>query len=373
MAGNYNFMHGMANSSLKKWFVGKLLSWNSTDNQREMPWKGEKNPYRVWMSEIILQQTRVEQGRAYYERFITQYPEVSSLAMAEDQSVFKLWEGLGYYSRCRNMLAAARRIHDKLDGKFPDKIEDIKALPGVGSYTAAAIASFAYDQPHAVLDGNVFRVLSRFFDIEEPIDTSAGKALFTKLSDALLPRTRSAEYNQAIMDFGATICKPRSPLCEECPLQEKCKALALGRTQQLPVKSRKAVRKDRFFNFLILSCSGKVPVEKRIGKDIWENLYQFPLVESQHVPNLGDWKIKPDENANCKKPAFLFQHVQQLSHQNIHGRFFALECKPVEIPEGMQWVKISELKTLPFPRMITRILADLTHDVPFAHCQFSEK
>lgn len=358
MAGCYNFMEEKVTTERKRWFSEQLLAWNSAENQREMPWKGEKNPYRVWMSEIILQQTRVEQGKAYYEKFISRYPDIAALATADDEEVLKLWEGLGYYSRCRNMISAAREIQNKFSGRFPDDINEILSLPGVGSYTAAAITSFAFDQPHAVLDGNVFRVLSRFFGLFSPIDAPAGRKIFEELSTDLLHNHPPALYNQAIMDFGATICKPRRPLCAECPLAAKCVALTLDKVADLPVKIKKLKRKTRWFNFLIIINSGKVLLEKRGPKDIWEDLYQFPMVESAEVPNAGHW-ILPGfvQPGNRKEPRFLFQHTQQLTHQTIHGRFFVLKTNIVAETAGM-WVEIGDIKQFPFPRMIARILSD---------------
>jgi A/G-specific adenine glycosylase len=201
-------------------FTEKLLDWNNNNNKRSMPWKGEKDPYKIWLSEIILQQTRVEQGLSYYQSFITNFPTVYDLAKAPDEKVFKLWEGLGYYSRCKNLIASAKFIVNDLNGKFPDTFETIVALKGVGPYTASAIASFAFNQPYAVVDGNVQRVLSRYFGISTPVDTSAGKKLYQHLAESLLDINVAGLYNQAIMDFGAIICKPQNPLCTQCPQQE---------------------------------------------------------------------------------------------------------------------------------------------------------
>lgn len=209
----------------QKFFADALLVWNDLDNKRQMPWKGESDPYRIWISEIILQQTRVHQGLEYYNRFISTFPDVKSLATAPENKVYKLWEGLGYYSRCKNLIATAQFIYKDLHGEFPDKFEDILTLKGVGNYTASAIASFAFNLPHAVVDGNVFRVLSRFFGIETPINTTEGKKFYASLAQTLLDKKQPGKYNQALMDFGAIICKPAAPLCNQCPLQKKCVAL----------------------------------------------------------------------------------------------------------------------------------------------------
>src|ERR1700743_845026 len=219
-------------------FTQILLKWHKHKNDRKMPWKGEKNPYRIWLSEVILQQTRVEQGWAYYEKFINAFPTVHELAAAGEQKVFKLWEGLGYYSRCRNLIATAKTIDSVYEGRFPAVYSEILALKGIGPYAAAAIASFAFNLPHAVVDGNVTRVLSRYFGDSTPIDTTAGKKLYSNLADALLDRERADLYNQAIMDFGATICLPRNPLCADCVQRSGCQALQKGLIAQLPVKEK---------------------------------------------------------------------------------------------------------------------------------------
>ena len=231
------------NNKKDAYFTHRLLQWNSTENNRQMPWKGEKDPYKIWLSEIILQQTRVEQGLAYYNRFIEKFPSIDKLATAPETTVFKLWEGLGYYSRCKNLIATAKHISEELKGKFPDAYMDILNLKGVGPYTASAIASFAYNLPHAVVDGNVMRVLARYFAIDTPIDSTEGKNYFTILANKLLDKNQASFYNQAIMDFGATVCKPQLPLCPTCPLQKECVAYKNNAVQGYPVKEGKLVKK----------------------------------------------------------------------------------------------------------------------------------
>ncbi len=265
----------------KKFFFEILIKWNRNENKREMPWKGEKDPYKIWISEIILQQTRVQQGLAYYNRFIKTWPNVKSLAKADEQKVYKLWEGLGYYSRCRNLIATAKYINNELGGRFPEKYENILSLKGVGDYTAAAIASFAFNLPYAVVDGNVFRVLSRFFGIEIPVDTTEGKKLFKALANELIDKKNPAEYNQAIMDFGAIVCKPLLPLCSECPLQKKCIAFQKKLVNVLPLKQKSINTRQRFFNYLQVEHKNKIYVNQRTGKDIWQNLHEFILIESK--------------------------------------------------------------------------------------------
>ncbi len=247
-----------------------------------MPWKGIKDPYRIWLSEIILQQTRVEQGLPYYERFVAAYPDVTALAQAPDEAVMKLWEGLGYYSRARNLLEAARHVAFRLDGRFPDTFEGLRALKGVGDYTAAAIASFAYGLPHAVLDGNVYRVLARVFGIDTPIQLPEAKRVFGQLAQKLLPPDRAAEYNQSIMDFGALVCTPQKPACPNCPFRAECTARSTGKTDFFPVKKTPAKRRVRYFYYLLIEEGDFTYVEKRGQKDIWPSLWQFPLIETEH-------------------------------------------------------------------------------------------
>lgn len=267
-----------------RFFCQQLFSWHA-GHRRPLPWKGERDPYKVWLSEIILQQTRVEQGLPYYERFTATYPTVRRLAEAPLDEVLKLWEGLGYYSRARNMHAAARHIASELHGIFPDTYAGIRALPGVGDYTAAAIASFVFGLPHAVLDGNVYRVLARFFGIETPVDTPAAKREFQALAQQLLDPERPGAYNQAIMDFGAGHCTPRQPACATCPLAERCVALQTGAVQRLPAKNRASAKQQRFFVYAVFFQGKNVWVRKRDADDIWKNLFEFPLLELPEAPN----------------------------------------------------------------------------------------
>ena len=267
----------------RQFFRASLFEWFG-QNHRPMPWKGERDPYKIWLSEIILQQTRVEQGLPYYQRFVSKYPDVHTLADAPEDEVLKLWEGLGYYSRARNLHAAAQVISRKMAGKFPDTFESIRALKGVGDYTAAAIASFAFDLPHAVLDGNVYRVLARYFGIETPIDTATAKKEFALLSQQLLDPARPGDFNQALMDFGATHCTPQQPKCANCPLESHCVAFQTNKVPGLPVKSKTLIKKDRFFIYLIVHYKGATFVRKRTGKDIWQNLWEFPMIELPVFP-----------------------------------------------------------------------------------------
>ena len=346
---------GRAQSS----FRTLLMKWNKTKNDRSMPWKGEKDPYRIWLSEIILQQTRVEQGLAYYQRFITKFPDVRSLASAPDASVLKLWEGLGYYSRCRNLLQAARSISNERGGIFPDTYEDIKALKGVGPYTAAAISSFAFNLPHAVVDGNVFRVLARVFAISKPIDSTDGKKYFTTLASELLDKSKPGIYNQAIMDFGATICKPQLPLCATCPMNKICKAYAAGRVQDYPTKGKKLQVRKRWFYYLVLEHRGRIAIRQRTGKDIWNQLYEFPLIETAgeeeteailNVARKNGWLREGKYKVEDQSPAFR----QQLSHQLIMARFIRITLRSPS--QAGEWVSPAGLDQFAFPRIVHHYL-----------------
>jgi len=266
----------------KRDFTKKLLKWYAKSN-RPMPWKGEKNPYLVWLSEIILQQTRVEQGWPYFERFRDKYPKVEDLANAPEDEVMKLWEGLGYYSRARNLHFTAKYIAQDLGGVFPKTYEEILSLKGVGPYTASAIASFAYGLPHAVVDGNVYRVLSRCFGIDTPIDSTKGKKQFTQLADELLNRKKPGEYNQAIIDFGATHCTPKNPSCGNCELQDICIAFRDDKQGAFPVKEKKIKKRTRYFQYFIVESPDGLLLHKRVEKDIWQNLYEFPVQETEKI------------------------------------------------------------------------------------------
>lgn len=345
-----------------KRFAKHLLKWNRQENQRQMPWKGEKDPYRIWISEIILQQTRVEQGLNYYKRFILAFPTIQQLAEAPEQEVFKLWEGLGYYSRCRNLIATARYVTDECNGVFPSGYHSILQLKGIGAYTAAAIASFAYNLPHAVVDGNVYRVLSRIFDLDVPIDSTSGKKKFSALAQKLLPARKAGEYNQAIMDFGATICKP-VPDCGACFFSQHCIAFLEGKQQSLPVKSKKAISKDRWFHYVIVEHNGKIAIRERTGKDIWRHLHEWVLIEGKQQMTQGEVvKELKDSFGLAKKEfeilAFENGYRQQLSHQRIYFSFLHLILKEEKPLHGFIWVFREKLEAYPFPKTLQQFLAN---------------
>lgn len=322
-----------------------------------MPWKGEKDPYKIWLSEIILQQTRVEQGWKYYEKFITFFPDINKLAAAKDEKIYKLWEGLGYYTRCKNLIETARFISKKLNGKFPGTFEDILSLKGVGNYTASAIVSFAYNLPYAVVDGNVFRVLSRVFGIKKPIDSTEGKKLFSQLAFELLDKEQPGIYNQALMDFGAVICKPKTPLCHNCILKDHCFAYKKGIVNKLPVKTKEIKITTRWFNYLLIVCNDKIYIRKRIGNDIWKNLHEFVLIETNTDASAKRLLARAEKEKILKKNSYKVVSIsplysQQLSHQKIKGRFIKIAIKKELVLPGFKPVSLKQLSRHAFPRFL---------------------
>ena len=346
-------------------FTRNLLKWHG-ENPRPLPWKDTRDPYIIWLSEIILQQTRVEQGTPYFERFRAKYPSVYDLAQAPEDDVLKMWEGLGYYSRARNLHATAKFISSERNGVFPTTYAEILQLRGVGPYTAAAIASFAYDLPHAVVDGNVFRVLARFFVVETPINSTSGKKQFTRLANQLIPENEPAAFNQAIMNFGALQCKPLNPHCTNCPLNEKCGAYLTNRVDELPVKAKAQPKKNRFFHFLVIRTDEKVFLEKRQDNDIWKGLWQFPLVETDNPEQSFDQVKKLAQNSLIPIPATMDSikksppYKQTLSHQKIQAIFWEIEGTPPYSTQdtAFKLYPVESLSDLAFPRIIDWYLGD---------------
>lgn len=344
-------------------FTQLLLDWNEKLNERMMPWKGETDPYKIWLSEVILQQTRVEQGWAYYDRFVKNFPTVCKLAEATETKVFKLWEGLGYYSRCKNLIATAKLICKNYGGKFPDKYDELLQLKGVGPYTAAAISSFAFKLPYAVIDGNVYRVLARFFGIDEATDTTEGKKLFATLAQQLLDINQPGAYNQAIMDFGAVICKPALPLCHICVLNPYCSAFRKGKVNKYPVKTKAITRKNRWFYYLVVRHNNLVYVHKREHKDIWQNLYEFILIETprllalQELPEMMNSKNVLDKN-KITITRISKQYKQELTHQRIYGQFLLVETTSPLQTTQYEAIPYKQLQRLPFPKLISRFLLE---------------
>lgn len=328
-------------------FANTIISWFQ-ENGRALPWRETKDPYAIWLSEIILQQTRIAQGWEYWERFMAQYPKVEELAAASEDEVLRLWQGLGYYSRARNLHAAAKQIVAL--GKFPDTLEDIKALKGVGDYTAAAIGSFAFDIPAAVVDGNVYRVLSRYFGIDTPINSTQGKKEFAALAQSLIPASDAAAYNQGMMDFGAIQCTPQSPKCLLCPLAETCVALREGRVEELPVKLKTLKVQTRRLNYIYIRCNGEIAIHRRGEGDIWQGLWE-PY-------NVSDLSALPTFDAPLVLKAKDVKHV--LTHRILLADFYLLETKmrPL-LPDDYIWIKESEISEYGIPRLIEILLEKL--------------
>ena len=328
-------------------FSKTIIRWYHK-NKRDLPWRHTLDPYRIWLSEVIMQQTRVQQGLPYYQKFVKKFPTVHHLAKAPEDVVMKAWQGLGYYSRARNLHHTARFISKELSGKFPNEYEAIKGLKGIGEYTASAIASFAFNKPHAVVDGNVFRVLSRYFGISAPIDSTGGKKRFTRRANQLLDKKDPGTFNQAIMEFGALQCVPQNPDCGRCPLKKECRALAKGLAAELPVKSQKVKVRTRHFNYFIIRKNGKTLVRKRMENDIWKNLYDFPLIETNKVMK------KPGRTAVISVSRS-FKHV--LSHQLILARFWEVK-KGASLPKDKMrnctYMFDNQLNKLAFPRLIEK-------------------
>jgi A/G-specific adenine glycosylase len=338
------------NSNLTNWF---------DKNKRELPWRKSNDPYKIWLSEIILQQTQVKQGLPYYNKFLKNYPNIYELARSSEDEVMKNWQGLGYYSRARNLLFTAKYIVHELNGIFPKKYIDLIKLKGVGDYTASAIASICFDESVAVLDGNVFRVLSRYFGIEIPINSTQGIKHFKSLAKSLLPKKRIGDYNQAVMEFGALQCKPKSPNCSICPININCVAFTTNNTKNLPIKIKRSKIKDRYFNFLVyLTKKTETVIEKRNVKGIWQQLYQFPLIETES--SVSKKKLmsskKGLEKYNLINPEIELinksEIVHKLSHQRLHIKFWKLN-KKIKHHKTVYW---NDLKKYPVPSPIAEFI-----------------
>ena len=321
-----------------------LLEW-FRENGRDLPWRQTRDPYAIWLSEIILQQTQVKQGWEYWERFMHRWPTVEALAAATEDEVLREWQGLGYYSRARNLHYAAKQIVTL--GHFPDTLEDIKQLKGVGDYTAAAIGSIAFGLPAAVVDGNVYRVLARHFGIDTPINTTEGKKLFAALAQELLPPNEAAAYNQAIMDFGAVQCTPQSPKCMECMLAESCEAMRSGRVNELPVKLKTLKVTERHLIYIYIRCQGQTAIRRRGSGDIWQGLWEPVLVDA--------------ESAVPPTARLLRQNVKHvLTHRVLYAHFYLLETdKRPKLPSDYIWIAESALDNYALPRLIEVLLSFL--------------
>ena len=329
-----------------------LIKWYNL-NKRNLPWRNTIDPYKIWISEIILQQTRVEQGLPYYNKFILNFPNIIKLSQAKEDKVLKLWQGLGYYSRARNLHFTSKYITEKLNGEFPKNYDGLIKLKGVGKYTASAISSFAYNEKKAVLDGNVFRVLSRYFGVFDPIDSTLGLKLFEEISFKNLPIKNIATYNQSIMEFGALQCKPASPNCELCPLNFNCWAFLNNEISSLPVKNKKIIKKERFFNFIVLANEKFVFIEKRIKNDIWKNLYQFPLFEDSDL-NFKPAKDLVKNGVLLKKTKI--NHI--LTHQRLNVVFWHYNVNKLEKNKKYKTIEIKKIDQYPVPKIVENYIAE---------------
>lgn len=344
-----------------EFFNTQIHAWYSF-YKRDLPWRDTRNPYFIWLSEIILQQTRIDQGMAYYLKFTGEFPNIKDLASASEDHILKLWQGLGYYSRARNLHFTAKYIQKNYHGRFPDDYHSIRLLKGIGDYTAAAIASISFNLEFAAVDGNVYRVLSRFFGISEPIDSSSGKKEFAKLAQELIKGTEPGMHNQAIMEFGALQCIPRNPDCNQCPLKERCFAYTANTIGDLPVKNGKTQQRDRYFSYIILTDDKHTWIRQRTGKDIWKNLFEFPLLETT---NETDIRLLPfndlfqteknDHQFTILKVSDWKIHI--LSHQRIHYRFIEVNAKDdFGISKHLVKVNKEDIFNFAVPKLIERYL-----------------
>ncbi len=342
-------------------FSHQIISWYKA-NPRDLPWRKTKNPYKIWLSEIILQQTRVAQGLPYYNAFVSAYPTVKDLAMAPEEEVLRLWQGLGYYSRARNLHACAKVIWFELGGNFPNTFNSLLTLKGVGSYTAAAISSFAFDEVQAVVDGNVFRVLARYFGIETDIASGKGKKEFEALANTIIPKDDPASFNQAMMDFGARLCMPKNPSCDICPIQQTCFAFKQGLVNSLPVKINKTKVRERNMHYYVIRCGKNWVWNKRTAGDIWEGLHDFPSFEANEESKSSKFELPINESIHLfpKK----YRHI--LSHQKLNVHFSKVEVPEKNYPQLAEWcenqgyllVEDEKIDQLAKPKLIVNFLND---------------
>ena len=343
--------------------IRQILKGWYKENKRSLPWRKTNDPYKIWVSEIISQQTRVAQGLNYYLRFIDRFPTVESLAKSSEQNVLTVWQGLGYYSRARFLHSAAKMVLKEYEGVVPKTYEEILSLKGVGEYTAAAILSTAYNKPYATVDGNVYRVLSRIFAIETPIDTSVGKKQFAKIAHDLLDKADPGTHNQALMEFGALHCTPKQPLCNECPLSDICVSKKLNVQNELPIKQNKIKIRKRYFHYFYINVDGHFFLNKREEKDVWKNMYEFPLIET--AENISFDKLigtpsfnKMFKNSDAVFCSFKNQVKHILTHQHIYANFYEVELNntPISLESAFLKIKIEDINKYPISRLIHRYL-----------------
>lgn len=335
-------------------FSAQLIAWYE-ENKRDLPWRNTTDAYIIWLSEIILQQTRVEQGKPYFYRFAEKYPTVADFAAASEDEVLRLWQGLGYYSRGRNMLKTAQLVQEQFAGNFPTSYNELIKLKGIGEYTAAAISSFSANETKAVVDGNVYRVLARYFGIDEPINSPKGKKMFQKLADEVLDVNRPALHNQAMMEFGAMLCKPKNPACGICPVRLGCEAFKTNATATLPVKLKNVKVKQRFFNYLLIFDEKKILMNKRSDNDIWANMYDLPLIETKELLEPVQIMALPEmqifgKGNTLKDNSGIIKHI--LTHQRLSIRFLILDKFPEKLQDGWFYADIDDLQHLAMPKSI---------------------
>lgn len=333
-------------------FNSLILIWFDK-NRRNLPWRGQKDPYKIWLSEIILQQTRVVQGLSYYLKFTDTYPNINDLAGADESEILKLWQGLGYYSRATNLHHTAKHIVNDLDSKFPDNFKDLLKLKGVGEYTAAAISSIAFDETVPAIDGNAFRVYARYFNIHIDISTPQAKKYFFELGKEIIDPNRPGDFNQAVMELGATVCVPVNPKCEICPVNNSCEALAQKTTDKLPIKSKKLKVRERFFHFLEITDGEKFLIRKRTGNDVWKNLYNFPLLEIESIQ-----KTMEELNLDFSKE---HEETHILTHQRLQIVFWKVlvdadRLKDLSELFDSEIITENDLIRLPLPRPMEKYL-----------------
>lgn len=338
-----------------------VLYWYIT-NQRDFPWRKSKSAYRVWLSEIILQQTKTSQGLSYYNKIIKTFPTIKELAEASEEQILKLWQGLGYYSRARNLHFTAKYIQNNLNGVFPNDYNSLLKLKGIGPYTAAAISSICFNEKRAAVDGNVYRILARVFNIDTAINSSKGIKTFQELANSLISDRNPGDYNQSMMDIGATICTPKNPKCNQCPLNSICHAHDNNTFDNLPVKIKKTKIKHRNFNYLCIECNGNFLMKKRTQKDIWKNLYDFPLIEEDRIPHENDIDYKKLLNSILENEIIAEKtkhYKHQLSHQKLHITIKYIKTKKLNNDNDFLKVNRRQVNELPFPKPIERFFEEL--------------
>jgi len=337
-------------------FSQRLLLWYD-EHKRDLPWRGETDPYKIWISEVILQQTRVNQGWDYYLKIVQQFPTVKDLAAAQLEEVLYLWQGLGYYSRARNLHTAAQQIMSRYGGVFPTNYDEVIQLKGIGEYTAAAICSIAYNQPYFAIDGNVFRVICRIFGILEDIQLRSTKTRVHQIGTRLMKDVEPALFTQAMMEFGAIHCVPKNPDCETCPFQRECYAYQEEQVSRLPLKINKIKIKNRYFHYFIFSHNDQIVIEKRENNDIWSHLYQFPLFETKGRSSKGMLQWLAQYGVEDKKRIKLIETCEhKLTHQNLHISFYDVEPVPKQLSSNQLLVSVEELTQKPFPVPIQRFI-----------------